>query len=99
MLSLVSALCDYMNESISSLFGHTLPHELESECQAVKNTISELVYHVIKVKGTQNTLRVLLTEEVHEELISGIRVPDWTQFLYLKLLTRTPDAAWQILLN
>lgn len=87
-----------MNESISSLFGHTLTHGLESEGQAVKNTISELVRDVIKVKGTQNTLRVLLTEEVHEELISGIRVPDWT-LLYLKLLTRTPDAAWQILLN
>lgn len=99
MLSLVSALCENMNESISSLFGHTLTHGLESECQAVKNTISELVRDVIKVKGTQNTLRVLLTEEVHEELISGIRVTDWTQFLYLKLLTRTPDAAWQILLN
>ena len=57
-----------------------------------------MVRHVIKVKGTQNTLRALLTEEVQEELISGMRVPDWT-LLYLKLLTRTPDAAWQTLLN
>ena len=57
-----------------------------------------MVCHVIKVKGTQNTLRALLTEEVQEELISGMRVPDWT-LLYLKLLTRTPDAAWQTLLN
>ena len=57
-----------------------------------------MVGHVIKVKGTQNTLRALLTEEVQEELISGMRVPDWT-LLYLKLLTRTPDAAWQTLLN
>ena len=57
-----------------------------------------MVRHVIKVKGTQNTLRALLTEEVQEELISGIRVPGWT-LLYLKLLTRTPDAAWQTLLN
>ena len=57
-----------------------------------------MVHHVIKVKGTQNTLRALLTEEVQEELISGMRVPDWT-LLYLKLLTRTPDAAWQTLLN
>lgn len=57
-----------------------------------------MVCHVIKVKGTQNTLRALLTEEVQEELISGMRVPDWT-LLYLKLLTRTPDAAWQTFLN
>lgn len=57
-----------------------------------------MVRHVIKVKGTQNTLRALLTEEVQEELISGMRVPDWT-LLYLKLLTRTPDAAQQTLLN
>lgn len=57
-----------------------------------------MVGHVIKVKGTQNTLRALLTEEVQEELISGMRVPDWT-LLYLKLLTRTPDSAWQTLLN
>lgn len=57
-----------------------------------------MVRHVIKVKGTQNTLRALLTEEVQEELISGMRVPDWT-LLFLKLLTRTPDAAQQTLLN
>ena len=57
-----------------------------------------MVRHVIKVKGTQNTLRALLTEEVQEELINGMRVPDWT-LLYLKLLTRTPDAACQTLLN
>lgn len=29
-----------------------------------------MVRHVIKVKGTQNTLRALLTEEVQEELMS-----------------------------
>ena len=92
MLSVVSALCENMNESISSLFGHTLIHGLERECQAVKNTISEKVGHVVKIKGTQNTLRALLTEKVNEELISGMRVPDW-KLLYLKLLTKTPDAA------
>ena len=31
ILSVVSALCENMNESISSLFGHTLTHGFESE--------------------------------------------------------------------
>ena len=68
------------------------------ERRRVSDTISGIVDLVMKAKGSKKGLAELLLPDTYQNLLEGLRVPDWV-LLYFKLQARLPDAAWQTMLN
>lgn len=49
-------------------------------------------------KGVGNAVKVILTDDIFQDFVQSMAVPDWV-LLYFKLSARLPDEAWQMLLN
>ena len=64
----------------------------------VRETVSSTVLTVAEKQGVRKAFTTLLNENVYNEYINTLRVPDWIQ-LYVKLATKLPNRSWQTLLN
>lgn len=76
----------------SVLFGGDFEQEFAQEL------FSSVVDVVKQSKGLKDGLDLILGSDVLNSLYEEYRVPDWQQ-LYVKLVAKLPDKAWQTVLN
>lgn len=96
---------DAMREKLSSgenlrkVLGYGLLYSgLQEREEFVQETVSSSLLMVAEKQGVRKAFTTLLKENIYEEYINTLRVPDWIQ-LYVKLAAKLPNRSWQTLLN
>lgn len=89
---------EYSSEDLGLVLGKSLILGGKMEKDFSKEIFSTVVDVVQQSKGMKNGLELVLGPDVLHSLYDQFRVPDWQQ-LYVKLLTKLPDKAWQTVIN
>ena len=63
-----------------------------------RELFSSVMETVVKEKGVKVAFSKLIPEDVWEEKLKSMRVPDWIYLLF-KLKSRISDRSWQDLIN
>lgn len=64
----------------------------------IKDAVSTTLSTVAQKQGIRKAIHNMLHDELNQQYLESIRVPDWIQ-LYVKLSTMIPNRSWQTLLN
>lgn len=90
----MKTLCEAKGESIGSVLGECclLTKKVGSDAREVFSSVMETV---VKEKVAFSKL---IPEDVWEEKLKSMRVPDWIYLLF-KLKSRISDRSWQDLIN
>ena len=93
----MGALCETKGESIGSVLGECclLTKKVGKDARELFCNVME---KVVQEKGIKVAFSKLIPEEVWEEKLKSMRVPDWI-FLLFKLKSRISDRSWQDLIN
>lgn len=93
----MKTLCEAKGESIGSVLGECclLTKKVGSDAREVFSSVMETV---MKEKGVKVAFSKLIPEDVWEEKLKSMRVPDWIYLLF-KLKSRISDRSWQDLIN
>ena len=86
-------------EDLGKVLGYGLLYSGQQENEEfVRETVSSSLLTVAEKQGVRRAFTTLLKENLYDEYVSTMRVPDWIQ-LYVKLATKLPNRSWQTLLN
>ena len=85
-------------EDLRKVFSYGLLYSGEENKEFVREAISSAIMTVAEKQGIRKALTTLLKDNVYNEYVNSLRVPDWIQ-LYVKLSTKLPNNSWQTLLN
>lgn len=86
------------SEDLGLVLGNAVLFGGNDEKDLVQDIFLTTVDVVKQRKGIKDALSLILTPEVLNSLYEEYRVPDWQQ-LYVKLVAKLPDKAWQTILN
>ena len=85
-------------EDLGKALGYGMLYSGQDNEEFVRETISSALSTVTEKQGVRKAFSTLLTENIYNEYVNSMRVPDWIQ-LYVKLSTKLPNRSWQTLLN
>ena len=85
-------------EDLGKALGYGLLYSGQDNEEFVRETISSALSTVAEKQGVRKAFSTLLTDNIYNEYVNSMRVPDWIQ-LYVKLSTKLPNRSWQTLLN
>lgn len=86
-------------EDLGKVLGYGLLFSGRQENEEfVRETVSSALLTVAEKQGVRKAFTSLLKENIYDEYVNTLRVPDWIQ-LYVKLATKLPNRSWQTLLN
>ena len=87
------------NPTLGKVLGYGLLYSGRQENEEFgRETVSSTVLTVAEKQGVRKAFTTLLKENVYDEYVNTLKVPDWIQ-LYVKLATKLPNSSWQTLLN
>jgi len=97
LMEQMKTLCEAKGESIGSVLGECclLTKKVGSDARELFSSVMETV---VKEKGVKVAFSKLIPEDVWEEKLKSMRVPDWIYLLF-KLKSRISDRSWQDLIN
>lgn len=97
LMEQMKTLCEAKGESIGSVLGECclLTKKVGSDAREMFSSVMETV---VKEKGVKVAFSKLIPEDVWEEKLKSMRVPDWIYLLF-KLKSRISDHSWQDLIN
>ena len=86
-------------EDLGKVLGYGLLYSGQQENEEfVRETVSSAPLTVAEKQGVRKAFTTLLKENVYNDYVSTLRVPDWIQ-LYVKLATKLLNRSWQTPLN
>ena len=97
-LEVVRATVSSCGEDLGKVLGYGFLYAGEENEAFVREAVSSTVLTVADKKGVRKAFTTLLKENVYDDYVNSLRVPDWIQ-LYVKLATKLPNKSWQTLLN
>lgn len=93
----ISQVCKESGDMLGAVLGECCLMTGKNGSDA-QETVRAVFDVMVKEKGVQKSFRKLLPEEVWEERVECMRVPDWIYLLF-KLKSRLSDSGWQELTN
>lgn len=97
LMEQMKKVCDAGGESIGSIIGECclLTKKVGRDARELFGKVMEIV---AQEKGVREAFSKLIPEDVWEEKLKTMRVPDWI-YLFFKLKSRISDRSWQDLIN
>ena len=83
---------------IGKVFGYGLLYCGQEKQNFVREALSSTAKTVAQKQGIQKTFKTMLDDDLNQQYLESLRVPDWIQ-LYVKLTSKLPNNSWQTLLN
>ena len=83
---------------LGKAFGNGFLYCDQGRQEYIKDAVSTTLSTVAQKQGIRKAIHNMLHDELNQQYLESIRVPDWIQ-LYVKLSTMIPNRSWQTLLN
>lgn len=85
-------------DSLGSLMGYGCLYRAENVKEFIADELAQALDIICSKHHSKEAFELLLSKELVSRRDKTLRVPDWVQLL-VKLKTKLPDAAWQIILS